>query len=708
MELAPLPSPGFYSCLFVVWKTSGSWRPVVDLSLLNRFVDVSHFQMETIQSVLLSVCQGDWMASIDLREAYLQVPVHPESRHFLRFVAHGRAYQFNALCFGLSTVPQVFTRVMAHVSTILHSLGVRMRRYLDDWLVQSSSREGLLRDLEVVLSLCQELGIVVNPEKSNFTPSRGGHQHADFYGFSFARSSLQAVVNRRRISALRRASCWLVAVAAGDVVRPVASANAVTPDLPSPLLGSVGSVGSCSVVSRLPSGPTVVASRGSPLSRGVSPSGFPGPGLLVRRFRRLLGGSPEPPGDFRPLGPVGSSSTGQCQGVAGGTEGSPPLPVLSVRCHGRGVLLQRHRGRVPAQGGGHEVSCSQQHRTGDPPLGGVPSDSFDSSVHSGDPQCSRGLSLPSSSTTQLRVVSQHGGVSIFGASVAGDDRPICHLQQSSLLHLFLALPGPSFGRDRLTPPVLGRSPCLRLSALVYSSTGDGEVSGVQRDTPHPGRALLASASLVRGPPPVVGGSSQPARPPLPATVSAALPGSPQAGPSCCQTVQRFTRVAGFSSAVAAQASLACRPSSRSNYQLKWSVYRCWCRSRGHSISPPSLSKVADFLWWLRSVRGLSVSSIKGYQSMLSALFRFHLPDLSAHLVLRDLLRSFWVSAPSCPMRPPAWDLSKVLRFLISDVFEPLRSAPLRALSKRVLFLLVLATAKRVGELQALSLIVLCG
>ena len=59
VELAPLPSPGFYSRLFVVWKTSGSWRPVIDLSHLNRFVDVSPFQMETIQSVLLSVRQGD-------------------------------------------------------------------------------------------------------------------------------------------------------------------------------------------------------------------------------------------------------------------------------------------------------------------------------------------------------------------------------------------------------------------------------------------------------------------------------------------------------------------------------------------------------------------------------------------------------------------------------------------------------------------------
>ena len=58
VELAPLPSPGFYSCLFVVWETSGSWRPVIDLSHLNRFLASSPFKMETIQSVLLSVCPG--------------------------------------------------------------------------------------------------------------------------------------------------------------------------------------------------------------------------------------------------------------------------------------------------------------------------------------------------------------------------------------------------------------------------------------------------------------------------------------------------------------------------------------------------------------------------------------------------------------------------------------------------------------------------
>ena len=91
--------------------------------------------------------------------------------------------------------------------------------------------------------------------------------------------------------------------------------------------------------------------------------------------------------------------------------------------------------------------------------------------------------------------------------------------------------------------------------------------------------------------------------------------------------------------------------------------------------------------------------------MLSAVFRFQLPSLSSHPVLRDLLRSFCLESAERQLRPPAWDLSLVLRFLNTSTFEPLSEAPLRALTQKVLFLLALATAKRVGELQALSSVV---
>ena len=179
----------------------------------------------------------------------------------------------------------------------------------------------------------------------------------------------------------------------------------------------------------------------------------------------------------------------------------------------------------------------------------------------------------------------------------------------------------------------------------------------------------------------------------------------QAVPSCLETIQRFARSKGFSSQVAKQIGFARRSSSRAVYQSKWFVYRGWCRGVGHSISRPTLPKIADFLLWLHRVRKLSVSAIMGYRSMLSAVIRFKLPEISPSPVLQDLLRSFQVEAPSRSIQPPAWDLNKVLVYLRSSTFEPLQSVSLRALSKKVLFLLSLATAKRVSELQALCSIV---
>ena len=97
--------------------------------------------------------------------------------------------------------------------------------------------------------------------------------------------------------------------------------------------------------------------------------------------------------------------------------------------------------------------------------------------------------------------------------------------------------------------------------------------------------------------------------------------------------------------------------------------------------------------------------IMGYRSMLSAVFRFKLPEISTSPVLQDLLRSFQVAAPYHSIQPPSSDLNKVLVYLRSSTFEPLQSTSLRSLSKKTLFLMSLATAKCASELQVLSSIV---
>ena len=62
---------GFYSWIFLVPKMNGKLRPVIDLSLLNRYIKKQSFKMEPVKSVRQSIMNNDWFVSIDLRPSRL-------------------------------------------------------------------------------------------------------------------------------------------------------------------------------------------------------------------------------------------------------------------------------------------------------------------------------------------------------------------------------------------------------------------------------------------------------------------------------------------------------------------------------------------------------------------------------------------------------------------------------------------------------------
>ena len=114
IEPAPL-YPGFYSRLFLVRKATGEWRPIIDLSSLNVFVHCPSFTIETPRSILRALQQGQWLTSLDLKDAYFHIGIHPADRRYLRFCHNGTSWQFTVLPFGLSTSPRVFTKILKPV-----------------------------------------------------------------------------------------------------------------------------------------------------------------------------------------------------------------------------------------------------------------------------------------------------------------------------------------------------------------------------------------------------------------------------------------------------------------------------------------------------------------------------------------------------------------------------------------------------------------
>ena len=162
------------------------------------------------------------------------------------------------------------------------------------------------------------------------------------------------------------------------------------------------------------------------------------------------------------------------------------------------------------------------------------------------------------------------------------------------------------------------------------------------------------------------------------------------------------RKSGFSGRAARVLSGVLRESSSRLYQSRWKIFCGWCRGRSVAPVNASVPVVVDFLIHLRQDKGLSVSAVKGYCSALNSVLALKGLDLAASREITTLLRSFERSVNPVELRPPAWDVSLVLQSLTGAPYEPLRTCEERFLAQKTLFLLALASAKRIGEIHALS------
>ena len=96
-------SLGFFNRLFLVPKPNNKWRPILDLSHLNLFLKVEKFKMETPETIRTSLQQGEWVTSVDFKDAYFHIPIQEQSKKYLRFHVQGRTYQFH--CVNTSYLP---------------------------------------------------------------------------------------------------------------------------------------------------------------------------------------------------------------------------------------------------------------------------------------------------------------------------------------------------------------------------------------------------------------------------------------------------------------------------------------------------------------------------------------------------------------------------------------------------------------------------
>lgn len=157
-------------CLNVVpvKKPTGAIRLCLDARRLNERTIRDLYPQAHIGRILSRLESAKFISTIDLKEAYLQIPLHIKSRKYTAFAIPGKGlYQYTRLPFGLSNSPATLSRL---IDSILGNgaLEPRIFIYLDDIIILSNSFEEHMRDLEEVARRLSKANLTVNLDKSQF------------------------------------------------------------------------------------------------------------------------------------------------------------------------------------------------------------------------------------------------------------------------------------------------------------------------------------------------------------------------------------------------------------------------------------------------------------------------------------------------------------------------------------------------------------
>ena len=383
------------------------------------------------------------------------------------------------------------------------------------------------------------------------------------------------------------------------------------------------------------------------------------------------------------------------------------VPGRSCRPLGDSDVRQLDGSRLCQQAGGHGLRLPLLVDRATSPMDRVPQCPSGSEVPTRTIQCPSRSPQPPESSTGRRVVSPPKGGeetnSHLRVPVAGLVRDTSQCKAAPVL---FSNPGPPGRLRGCLPSPLERPRHVRVPSLSPGRESRGPGQRDPKSLNDSGHPSLAGENLVRRPSPppdpTTSGTPTVGLTAAPASLQSVPWRRPCPEPSRVATLKRLLRKSGFSRGAALEMSGSVRESTARLYQPQRLSFCGWCRGRGVAPVDATIPLIVDFLIHLRREKGFSLSALKGYRSTINSVLALKGVDLSTSRELSMFFRSFSKSCSPTDLRPPAWDVALVFQSLTSPPYEPLKTVEERFLTHKTLFLIALASAKRKGELHALS------
>jgi hypothetical protein len=142
------------------------WRLISDFRPANEAIAAQPFRVEDLRDTRLLLRPGWAMASIDLTDMFLSIPLHPSATRLSGFRHRGVTYRFRACPFGVRCAPFAATRMLRPALDLLRREGLVIQAYLDDLLLMAPTVTEVEAAAARTVEVLEDLGWVVNRTKS--------------------------------------------------------------------------------------------------------------------------------------------------------------------------------------------------------------------------------------------------------------------------------------------------------------------------------------------------------------------------------------------------------------------------------------------------------------------------------------------------------------------------------------------------------------
>jgi len=184
--IRPSMSEWSFPCLLVAKKGTDKHRLCVDFRALNAQSELPNYPLIDLEEFLadLGNQKSNFYTTIDLKSAYLQVPLTERSQEMCSFVCSKGQYSFLRAPFGLCALPLVFARL---IDEVLRGTKHKFTQsFIDDILIYSPTFELHLEHIKIVLQRLREAGLTVEPRKTFIA-----RKEIVFIGYTFGRYGIR-------------------------------------------------------------------------------------------------------------------------------------------------------------------------------------------------------------------------------------------------------------------------------------------------------------------------------------------------------------------------------------------------------------------------------------------------------------------------------------------------------------------------------------